>query len=357
MTSRNQSLDVLRGVAILLVLGIHVPYFRMWVQIGWIGVDLFFVLSGFLISGLLFDEYKRTGAIDFRRFILRRGFRIWPPFYVLAAMLIAISCFSPLFKWRSVVYPLLFLQSYATRVEQSMIGLTHSWSLAVEEHFYLLLPVLLFVLLKVSRRNPFRFIPHVFVVIAVLSLWLRFMNSGDAWKSHLRMDELFTGVTLGYFYHFKEEIFRRFSFKFAPLLCAACVLPTFFLTQGSRPMKTWGLSLLAGGFGFLIAWAIVRTPVTAFKPFAWLGVYSYSIYLWHYPIALVMREAGRKSLLAYAAYLAISIGIGISMAKLVELPSIRLRNRLLASSRPPRAASLSQPIPGMKVCFHVCDLS
>src|SRR5437667_10095017 len=64
---RNQSLDVLRGMAILLVLGEHFPYYKSWAKIGWIGVDLFFVLSGFLISGLLFREYQQRNSIDFPR--------------------------------------------------------------------------------------------------------------------------------------------------------------------------------------------------------------------------------------------------------------------------------------------------
>src|ERR1043165_9002825 len=82
MGSRNQSLDVLRGVAVLLVIGCHLHYYRLWAKGGWCGVDLFFVLSGFLVSGLLFQEYKNTGTIQFRRFILRRGMKIWPAFYV-----------------------------------------------------------------------------------------------------------------------------------------------------------------------------------------------------------------------------------------------------------------------------------
>src|SRR6266404_5072272 len=80
LNSRNQSLDVLRGVAILLVLGRHAPYIEhshylnFWFRIGWSGVDLFFVLSGFLISGLLFSEFKRTGEIELKRFWIRRAF-------------------------------------------------------------------------------------------------------------------------------------------------------------------------------------------------------------------------------------------------------------------------------------------
>src|SRR5215471_3658603 len=90
-TPRNQSLDALRCIAVLLVLGLHLPYYRVWGTLGWIGVDLFFVLSGFLISGLLFQEYKKTGSINFKRFLIRRGLKIYPSFYLLivAAMIVS----------------------------------------------------------------------------------------------------------------------------------------------------------------------------------------------------------------------------------------------------------------------------
>ena len=79
-SQRNESLDVLRCVAVLLVVGYHMPYYRLWGRIGWIGVDLFFVLSGFLISGLLFREFRDTGSIDVKRFLIRRGLKIYPSF-------------------------------------------------------------------------------------------------------------------------------------------------------------------------------------------------------------------------------------------------------------------------------------
>src|SRR5579871_4107611 len=91
-SQRNVQLDALRGVAILMVLVCHTFVFRkagweaMLVRSGWAGVDLFFVLSGFLISGLLFSEYQRTGQIRFRRFALRRAFKLYPAFYVLVAL-------------------------------------------------------------------------------------------------------------------------------------------------------------------------------------------------------------------------------------------------------------------------------
>src|SRR2546423_3391770 len=89
-------LDVLRALAILLVLGAHTPFrlpretllyplFSLWKRIGWVGVDLFFVLSGFLIGGLLFADHRKRGAICYRRFFLRRFFKIWPAYLVFLA--------------------------------------------------------------------------------------------------------------------------------------------------------------------------------------------------------------------------------------------------------------------------------
>jgi peptidoglycan/LPS O-acetylase OafA/YrhL len=93
--SRNQSLDVLRGIAVLSVLGCHSTYSPILRNVvGGVGVDLFFVLSGFLISGLLFDEYKKTGGIRIGRFLLRRGLKIWPSYYLLVLGCAALQLFN-----------------------------------------------------------------------------------------------------------------------------------------------------------------------------------------------------------------------------------------------------------------------
>src|SRR5689334_13474138 len=103
MPNRNRSLDILRGIAILLVLGHHFPaqptlagtvdagstlprYAQIWFSIGWTGVELFFVLSGYLISGLLFQDYEQHGRIRLGRFMFRRFMKIWPPLYALLAV-------------------------------------------------------------------------------------------------------------------------------------------------------------------------------------------------------------------------------------------------------------------------------
>src|SRR6476469_9931494 len=145
---RSRSIDVLRAVALFLVcFGRHLgPYpedhtsypglllHKATVALargGWIGVDLFFVLSGFLVSGLLFRDYQQTGRIRAGRFLLRRGFKIYPPFWVF--MLMTAAVFGSRFPIGAYFIELGFVQNYRPTIWQ------HTWSLAVEEHFYLLL--------------------------------------------------------------------------------------------------------------------------------------------------------------------------------------------------------------------------
>jgi peptidoglycan/LPS O-acetylase OafA/YrhL len=188
MTSRNQSLDVLRGIAVLMVVGHHFPYYIFWAQFGGMGVDLFFVLSGYLISGLLFAEYQRSGTISISRFLIRRGFKIYPAYYAM------VPVFLP-FTWHTVkLADFTLMGSYFP----DLWG--HAWSLSVEEHFYIVLPILFVFAIRFSRN--FNWIPWMMLSLAVACLLLRYrfamthsVTEGIA-QTHLRMDALFAGVTL-----------------------------------------------------------------------------------------------------------------------------------------------------------------
>lgn len=149
---------MLRCIGVLLVVFRHSGGSNLVQQSGWIGVDLFFVLSGFLISGLLFTEYKERGAIDVKRFYIRRALKLYPSFYLLMVVTVVMN-------WRlghlraAQVYlgELFYVQNYGPYVW------SHTWSLAVEEHFYLILPIVLLGLVAFSRNkdNPFKAVPWV----------------------------------------------------------------------------------------------------------------------------------------------------------------------------------------------------
>src|SRR5277367_5590669 len=211
---RNKRLDVLRCVAILLVIGHHAQTFPVWTRTGWVGVDLFFVLSGFLISGLLYSEYKKRQNISVGRFFIRRGLKIYPAFYffLLATLAAQLLLFKGSVPLRPYLYEMLFIQNYHFGIW------LHTWSLAVEEHFYIALALLLVVFARLSpaRANPFRAIPWIFVFVAFTCMLLRILTirltSPSIFRTpwvmnttHCRVDGLFFGVFIGYLYHFRPE--------------------------------------------------------------------------------------------------------------------------------------------------------
>jgi peptidoglycan/LPS O-acetylase OafA/YrhL len=330
MKDRNQSLDVLRGVAILLVLGRHFPYYNLWTRAGWIGVDLFFVLSGFLISGLLFREYRETRAISLKRFFIRRGFKIYPPYYAFLLLTM------PLTIGRLTWADLTFMQSYFT----GFWG--HGWSLSVEEHFYIILPLALMLSLALFPRSDFRWIPYALPVVMAVCLAMRAAVGPHATNrqvidpTHLRIDALFAGVTLGWLYHFKMATFLSAARKIY-LLPVGLFLSSsaFFVDQSSYWIYTFGLTANFVGFAAIVMWAIENPGLGRLKPLATIGSFSYSIYLWHWPLWQVVERVFGLNLIGFWTYVLASFGVGIAMAKAIEVPSLRFRDRIFSSSEQP----------------------
>jgi peptidoglycan/LPS O-acetylase OafA/YrhL len=208
---RNHQLDFLRGVAILLVLGRHQPLASdksvhlesiawYWYNCGWMGVDLFFVLSGFLIGNGLFAEIKAEDKLNARRFLIKRIFKIWPGYFVLMLLLSTGLTISAEEK-KHVIWNWFHLQNYfgSCRVQ--------TWSLAVEEHFYLFLPFVLYLLCKYKKINA---MPFIALAIAIYCPLGRFLDLKGAYDySHLRMDALFFGVLLAYLKQLRAPLFAN----------------------------------------------------------------------------------------------------------------------------------------------------
>ncbi|HTH73983.1 MAG TPA: acyltransferase [Trinickia sp.] len=356
---RSVELDFLRGIAILAVMGYH---FRSvdpglaivsiaqypFTHFGREGVNLFFTLSGFLVGGLLLKQYAEHGAIDARRFIVRRIFKIWPAYYVLIAFH-AIVRRHPLDSF--LVQNLTHLQNYlGTSISQT-------WSLAVEEHFYLFLPalLLLFARWRLGARG-------ILVLLGLACLSVLAMRSAAVAQGRLdaafaytqyRIDSLLAGVMLAVVYWMVPDLYRRFARQTGLLVALVVGLAAWlaFATPHYALDESIGYTIQSIGFVALIVLTLEHAAAIRrtwwFRAVAWVGVYSYGIYLWH-SLALAPGDAfiakataaGVPRLLVWAAALAfqsaIAIGVGYVTTRAVEFPFLRLRNALFPAMREAR---------------------
>lgn len=363
---RLTGLDLLRLLAVVFVLGRHIIWpipetwsggwpviLGAWKHMGWTGVDLFFVLSGFLVSGLLFSEYKSHGSLSIGRFYVRRWWKIYPPFFILTVFFVCMQLFVGVqINWEWVLAELLFVQNYF----RGIWGIwEYTWSLAVEEHFYLLLPLTLVLMLRRNKNSPTPF-KHILTLtgcVMLIALVLRVLTAyyypvysyeQHLYPTHLRIDSLLFGVAISYLYHFHDKKFIEVMHPWRHwLIFGGLILfiPALIFELEETPfLYTLGFSIFSLGSGMLLVGVLLSNtpnhPVVNFL--AKLGSYSYSIYLWHMPIRLVVVPVINSALgktLGYGEqtviYLVLSLVVGILMSKLVEWPVLRLRDRLFPS--------------------------
>jgi peptidoglycan/LPS O-acetylase OafA/YrhL len=344
---RIKGLDFLRGIAIIGVLFRHFETDFFLSGPGGYGVDLFFVLSGFLVSGLLFTEYKRKHAVNVRRFLIRRGFKIYPAFYFFIAVTICLYSFGfkSYFPASAILSEVFFLQSYF----HPMWG--HTWSLAVEEHFYLLLAFLIFLSVKkrwIENRQRMILIMTGFVL---LSFCLRLIYVFTSYRetvqpfyyTHLRIDGLFTGALLGYLWHFKQELIGKFYEKKTAFGCVMILFaaPAFMLDTADIFMVTVGFNLLHIAFVIAILFAISlggekvlfgnKITRTISKAICYIGVYSYSIYLWHLPVQNLLLRLIPDLRTESIVYLIAAVTVGVLASYAIEKPMLRLRDQYFPS--------------------------
>ena len=367
-------LDVIRAAAIVLVLFSHAPVrlqpgeVGRWVfsglsRIGWQGVDLFFVLSGFLIGGLLFDELRRYGSIKVGRFWLRRAWKIWP-MYVVFLLSVAVYFFisiegsteQRLSKLWNGLWPYVFqVQNYVPRDHVMPFNIGHTWSLAVEEHFYLALPLILLFLIRRDVRNLAAGIPILAGGLLLFCLgWRIFVfdwvgKLDMVWiyaATHSRMDTLFLGVLLAYAVRYHPDVVDRLR----PLhwwmlaFAVASFLPA--ISRDKPPILRGTLVFTVTALGsacfVLLAWWRDHDqvhPAPAFiKGLAFVGAWSYATYLFHVPFARNfiawahqwMPWAGTRIdfLCTITVYIIVSTAIGGLLTITLERPVLKLRDAL-----------------------------
>lgn len=340
-SKRLQSLDALRFIAVAMVLLRHMTPDSAYQNInritaaGWAGVDLFFVLSGFLIGSLLMAEAKASGAINLRRFYVRRSLKIYPAFIVLLLTYgLVEKGFGENFTWLGLLCELTFTQNYLWHV------FNHTWSLAVEEHFYLLIAPLV---LALSRGNHLAMLPALAVSVMAACLLARistYLACGEInmFASHLRMDSLMAGVLLAWIREFRPRSLARLTTRWL-LFAAALLTPLLFYGPGGAFYSTIGFTANFVAFSIILVVAInheagLRNSRTV-RNLALLGSYSYTTYLWHMPVKRGFSMLRQQSILSLdwtselLVYGMISFMAGYVMASLIERPILALREKLL----------------------------
>jgi peptidoglycan/LPS O-acetylase OafA/YrhL len=351
LKQRNSELDFVRGIAILMVMAHHFwlepaghPIFRALQLpghlLGQTGVDVFFVLSGFLVGGLLLKEYKRTGAIQAKRFLLRRGLKIWPAYYFYILIQVIVRK-HPLNSF--LVPNLLHLQNYMGS------SLLHTWTLSIEEHFYLLLA--LAVAFMASRHWSADRMLKVFLYVIGGVIVLRCVTVYGGWPgaftyTHDRLDSLLFGVVLATLFHFFPERFDRIASRKWVLACVTALAVILYAAFDDTNLRySIGLTVLYVGYGAFLMLVYRHSgrfkQWRAYKWIAAIGLYSYGIYLWHNsvrdPLIHVSRhlpDVIRWPSVMVSEYAA-AIVLGVVSTLLIEWPFLRIRDRMFPDKTTP----------------------
>lgn len=290
----SPAIDGLRAVAILLVLSFHaqVPVFPG----ANVGVDVFFVLSGYLITRILLAEYQATGALDLRRFYRQRLWRLTPP---LLLLLLLYAVCAPLlwpdyyFHVRDWVVVLIYQADLALVFGMGPEKMLHAWSLGIEERFYLLWPLALLGLLALRRQRTALTVLLVGVLLVVLwrmsALQLLSMGSAEAYyRFDMRISGLLLGAGLGLWIGrglpVPERLLRRRWLVLAWLVLLAVVL----YPANDKSRLSFGLPLVEAAVLFTLLWLHCRPQgllgrTLAWRPLVYVGQLSYGLYLLHYP--------------------------------------------------------------------------
>ena len=352
MPHHVNSLDGLRGIAILLVVLFHTGLFAP----GWIGVQIFFVLSGYLITGILLEEKERDFSDYLARFYWRRSLRIFPLYFLFLA--VVALCFSITSNPPSFERDWPFLISYTTnfaRLRQADIGpyFVHLWSLAVEEQFYLIWPVLVFLL---PARQLRRLVAAIVVAVPVLRLgfYVAFDGRGIEWigrniycLSFFQFDAFSIGASIILF-RLDNLLHPMKSLVVLSVICAtaggaamACEQLLhhdafkyafgypMYLLQGYQ--FVWGYTLL-DGFSAVFLISALNAPMIvgalSREPLVRLGKISYAVYVFHLPIFhwLASLQLSRALVLPIGAILTL-ISAELSF-RFLETPFLNLKDYL-----------------------------
>lgn len=345
------ALDGLRAIAVMLVFLFHTGH----APGGWVGVDIFFVLSGYLITSILLTEHERTGVINLLRFYGRRACRLLPALIIVIGVAVVIAvCLQN--KVRDIeidaVAALFYVLDYRYAL---MVNLTHAtdlahlWSLSIEEQFYFLWPLTLIILLKTgTRRMAFRMTLILILVVAAWRVFIFATRADPSFRIYFafdtRVDELLIGCSLALWE--SRGSAARFLKPFWPV--AAFLLAVVVLKFGTfNPSMLTGYSLLGAIIAYLIVIVIndqssFLKHMLIFPPIVAFGRISYGFYLWHYLIIMELNKYLTVHSFVSRTFLLFSLSLIAAIVSywLIERPFLHFKFSRLSSVPAPVIESL-----------------
>ena len=336
-------LDGVRAAAVLFVVVGHTGFGKL--VPGGFGVTIFFFLSGYLITSLMRAEMADTGSLDFRGFYLRRTLRILPPLYItMAFSYLAIRLIAPAHPMPALglATQALFLSNYNPELGTSDALPIPLWSLAVEEHFYLVAPVAFSVML--ARWSPRRVAAICAgLCVAILAIRIASIAAGVDpdriyYWSHTRIDSIVFGCCLALW---NNPVIDKAAWrpKIWHVAAALLVLALCLVVRDEAFRQTLRYTLQGLALFVIFSWiigsnGIVRSALSSY-PMRIVGLYSYTIYLCHVTFVFVLEIwfPTISRFLLFPIVLALSLAYGAAMWRFVEAPAARLRKRLHTGSK------------------------
>ncbi len=357
------ALDGLRGLAILLVITHH-QLIPLSLKGGFLGVDLFFVLSGFLITTLLLAEFDAAKTISLGNFYARRALRVGPALLLYLLVCLIVTYHTQMFEWthelKLVGIALVYSTNWRIALgwDAALDPTAIIWSLSIEEQFYLLWPVLFFVCLLVKLKRTHIIAGLVLVVLAIMLHRYSFWHSGAElnrlyYGTDTRADAPLLGCLMALIPRWKLSVSRKPYFQIGVLLAVLCliglVLTTHFTDQFLYQGGYTAIAVLAG----VVTWSAANEPPRLLSaclewyPLRWFGKISYGLYLWHW---LLLKTVSLYYLVGYWdpwARFVLAVGVSALSFYVVERPFNKLKTRFVYSpvAKPLPVAVAIKPTP------------
>ena len=337
-----KEIDGLRALAVIMVLAYHLK--MPFAKSGLLGVTVFFVISGYLITGILINEIEESGGVDLKNFWLRRIRRLLPAVLSMAVVMIFVSAvvnrvvftkgcndlLSAVFgynNWWQIFRKVSYFENAG-----APSPFTHCWSLAIETQFYLIYPILLILLSKARNRGKvFAAVTAVLALISVVLMGVLYSPDGDPSRVYYGTDTRAFSLLIGALAAIQKEyhiIKVKLRGKLWAVIGSISVLiligMMMFISSYSSFLYYGGQAIVSALAAFVVyAVTVSRSPLNIIlgsSILKWIGDRSYSIYLWHYPIIVLMSGGKRAAWWIVILEVVLSVGLAELSYRFIETP-------------------------------------